>query len=471
MNSLTKNLADFGTKMKTGTVNLKQKGGELTAKAGAAIVDASRAIEKNIEGAMEKDIDDPTGDAAALAVPSVVDTIPNDDSEEFDSLSPSKQLPGVHNVHNSLRGFASQFKRPEEPVEVSDLHKMLGSLFDFDPAAKKQHEMVEALDSQSIHTFRGFLLMAEEDIPFLTKITREGEIPISQNSLRMLMYLKQFTIHNINAGVPTAKDPAMYTQEAFDKYVEDLQMGRKSVLTKEELEEENKPSKLRNVRDGISGFASKFKPEDGSIGDILSKAKAKVLHRKGGDKGSQPSDEISVGAASSASAGEGDLASVPGDISFETMQRNVDDLASELEHTTKNVTNKEEAQKLMVPLLAKLKKSQDRFGSMIENQKKKHAEKKAEKEAEKAAGTTEDGAEGESEEKKKKLKNLLSSAENATKRAFENAEKVARQAATKAGILDDEKETEAPKDAPEPTAAPPAAAPPAVPATADEPKA
>jgi hypothetical protein len=232
------------------------------------------------------------------------------------------------------------------------------------------------------------------------------------------------------------------------------------------------------VRDGISGFASKFKPgtkmEEGSIGDILSKAKAKVLHRKGGDKGSQPSDDISVGAASSASASEGDLASVPGDISFETMQKNVDDLASELEHTTKNVTNKEEAQKLMVPLLAKLKKSQDRFGTMIENQKKKHAEKKAEKEAEKAAGTTEDGAEGESEEKKKKLKNLLNSAENATKRAFENAEKVARQAARKAGILDDEKETEAPKDAPAPAAAPPAAAPPAVPtedATADEPKA
>ena len=145
------------------------------------------------------------------------------------------------------------------------------------------------------------------------------------------------------------------------------------------------------------------------------------------------------------------------------MQKQVDDIASELETTATNIANKEEAQKRMVPLLAKLKSSQDKFAAMIEARKMKKEQKEADAEAAAAesAEASSDGAAESSSDDKNKLKNLLSSAESATKKAltnaeaatkkaFENAEKVARQAARKAGILDDEAQKEVPE---EPTAA------------------
>ena len=444
MNSLTKNLADFGTKMKTGTENLKQKGVALAL--------------SNAKVAKEQPGDDPTSHDAALAVPSVVggdltesETIASNESAEPSATMPSKKP----DFKEAFTGFTSQFKRTEEPEEVSDLLAVLSTLFEVDPHAKKPHEMVEALDLQGIHTWRSFLLMAEEDIQTLTK--NKGSVPISKNGIRMLTYLKQFTLYNINTCVPYAKDPEIYTRDAFDAYVDDLQLGRKSALSKgdEKGEEADKPSKLKNIRGSITGFASKLKPnvEEGSasIADIYTKAKSKVMRGNKDKSGAAnsgasvgaPSDDASVDASSVGALSIG--AEVPGDIAFEAMQKNVDDLASEIESTARNTTNKEEVQKLMVPLLSNLKKSQDRFAAMIEAQKKKQAEKKAEKAEAAAAANDADGAAAaeSSEEKNKKLKNLLSSAENATKRAFENAEKVARQAARKAGILDDEKDAEA----------------------------
>lgn len=437
MNSLTKNLADFGSKMKTGTENLKQKGVAL------ALANANAKVDKEQAG------DDPTSQDVALAVPSVVggdaaenETIASNESAEQSATAatPSKKP----DFKEAFTGFTSQFKRTEELEEVSDLLAVLSTLFEVDPHAKKPHEMVEALDLQGIHTWRSFLLMAEEDIQTLTK--SKGSVPISKNGIRMLTYLKQFTLHNINSGVPNAKDPELYTRDAFDTYVDDLQLGRKSALSKgdEKGEEADKPSKLKNIRGSITGFASKLKPnvEEGSasIADIYTKAKAKVMRgnkdKSGANSGASvgaPSDDASVDASSVGASSIG--AEVPGDIAFEAMQKDVDDLASKIE-TTARSTNKEEVQKLMVPLLSNLKKSQDRFAAMIEAQKKKQAEKKAGKAEAAAAATDAD------EEKNKKLKKLLNSAENATKRAFENAEKVARQAARKAGILDDEKDVD-----------------------------
>ena len=81
-------------------------------------------------------------------------------------------------------------KKEDEPI--SDLLEVLLILFEIDPRARKPHEMVEALEIQGIKTWRGFLLMAEEDIPLLTKSSVEGEVPLSYNSIRMLTYLKQF---------------------------------------------------------------------------------------------------------------------------------------------------------------------------------------------------------------------------------------------------------------------------------------
>lgn len=336
-------------------------------------------------------------------------------------------------------------KKDEEPI--SDLLEVLSILFEVDPRAKKPHEMVEALELQGIKTWRGFLLMAEEDIPLLTKKSAEGEIPISKNSVRMLTYLKQLTLYNINTGVENAKDPTIYTREAFDGFVEDLQLGRKSALGKEdETEKKTNKERLDNMRASISdfastqrasisGFASNLKPsfhnEEGSINDILQKTRSKVFSRNKDSK-----DTAAIAADEDAETSTEIVAH--NDSALDSMRKSVDDLASKLEMTAKTAKTKEEVQKLMVPLLSKLKVSQDKFANMVEARKKKKEDSAEEATAEGEEATTDTTTNGNNQ----KFKNLLSSAENATKRAFENAEKVARQAAKKAGILDNEEKKE-----------------------------
>mmetsp|Transcript_23978 Transcript_23978/g.25676 ORF Transcript_23978/g.25676 Transcript_23978/m.25676 type:complete len:461 (+) Transcript_23978:150-1532(+) len=442
MNSLRKSITDVSTKIQTGAKETKEKA------IAAALATTSKDKGKT-------DVPESSGETAP-PVPTEIDDTESPKQDVAGDIQAAKQK-----VRESFTGFASKFKHVEEEVkQSSDLIAILSNLFDFDAKAKKPHEMVEALEIQGVHTWRGFLLMAEEDIQILTKNSKDGLVPISKNAIRMLTYLKQFTLHNITTGVENAKNPETYTSDAFDAFVEDLQLGRKSAVGKEE---EASPNQKRDIRASLVGFASKLKPdvqvEYGSITDILSKTKAKVFRKSGG----APNDDTSVGAASTGSEST-DLATVPGDVVFEVMQKQVDDLASELETTTTNIANKKEVQQRMVPLLAKLKSSQDKFAAMIEARKMKKEQKEAddaEAAAAECAEASSDGAAESSSDDKTKLKNLLSSAElatkkaltnaeAATKKAFENAEKVARQAARKAGILDDEAQKEVPE---EPTAA------------------
>ncbi len=410
-------MAGLGAKMQAASDSAKQKAEEMKLKA-------------------EEAIKSKNGDAS---VPTEVDTaIAPVVSEEasVSSGTPAKKI----SVRDSFTEFTKQFKKEEEEAPISDLVEVLSTLFDFDPRAKKPHEMVEALELQGINTWRGFLLMAEEDIPQLTKNSKDGEVPISKNAIRMLTYLKQFTIYNITSGVENAKDPSLYTSEAFDAYVEDLQLGRKSAFHKEDEHDNKKSTKERmdNMRASISGFATNFKPgfvkvEEGSITDILNKTQWKVFKK---DKETEADEATSEADVSSTELAEVDPHN---EEAFERMKKNVDDLASRLEATAKDgsAKTKEEVQKLMVPLLSKLKASQDKFAHMMEARKKKK-EDNGEAEEETADAAEEEGEVSNGNGNKEKFKNLLSSAENATKRAFENAEKVARQAAKRAGIYDKE---------------------------------
>lgn len=173
------------------------------------------------------------------------------------------------------------------------------------------------------------------------------------------------------------------------------------------LDDSEEPKKRNIVRDSITGLTANAKKgiaklEEVPIGEILQKAKAKVF-----------------GAEASAEKGSESTAMVVGNESFDDMKSDVDSIASELEETGKE-TNKEKVQKLLVPLLSKLKGAQDKFTAMVDARKKKKEEE--------AAAAAEAGVEPKP--------NLLNTAETAVKKAFENAEKIARDVAKKAGIFD-----------------------------------
>lgn len=188
------------------------------------------------------------------------------------------------------------------------------------------------------------------------------------------------------------------------------------------------------VRETIAGVAAKLKPptvrvEDGSIADILLKAKAKVFRNStvDGSAAAATTDETALVVASDH----------PSDFA-----KRFDDLASEMESTANDKDSpKEKVQKNLFVIYSKLKVAQDKFVAMVEAKKKQKAEAAAAESGEPPApgggkaAEAEAGAEA-TDAKGQKLKNLLSSAETAARTALQNAERVARETAKKTGLFD-----------------------------------
>lgn len=155
----------------------------------------------------------------------------------------------------------------------------------------------------------------------------------------------------------------------------------------------------------IAGAMKKEDGEPSGIAEILRKAKEKVVG------GSSATEERAASEASS---------TAPTNQELEDLRDDVESIVSEIESTSEKEHPKEKIQKLLLPLLTKLKVAQDKFQAMMEERQKR-------KEA----------AEPTEQTSSSPVKNLLVQAEAAARLAFENAEKVARKVAQKAGIFDD----------------------------------
>merc|ERR1711935_892157 len=152
------------------------------------------------------------------------------------------------------------------------------------------------------------------------------------------------------------------------------------------------------------------------ISEILRKAKEKVMSSKSSDATVEERASASGDATGTA----------PTNKELEDIKDDVESIVSEIESTSdENPNNKEKIQKLLLPLLTKLKVAQDKFQAMLEERQKRKTEAAAE------AGTEGQGS---------PVKSLFVQAEAAARMAFEHAEKVARKVAQKAGIFDDGKE-------------------------------
>lgn len=190
------------------------------------------------------------------------------------------------------------------------------------------------------------------------------------------------------------------------------------------------PSNRKTVRDSLGELASKLKPgfkvAEGSIADILTKAKAKVFK-------DAPPEETDAEKAAETTA----LATRT---ELETMKSDVEGLTAKMETTAKDISNKEKVQKMLIPILGQLKSAQDKFTGMVEARKKKKAEAAAKGDATEVGADDDDTGKMPSHSAKQ---NLMQTAESAAKKAFEKAEIVARKVATKVGILDDGTKTAA----------------------------
>jgi flagellar biosynthesis component FlhA len=104
------------------------------------------------------------------------------------------------------------------------------------------------------------------------------------------------------------------------------------------------------------------------------------------------------------------------------------------------ITDKEEAQKFLLPLMAKLALAKNKFLSMASKNKDKTEEEGGSETEEGTATETKEDDATPSQEKAKlpseyATKDLKFRAEKAAKEAFENAERIAKNVATKVGII------------------------------------
>jgi len=226
-------------------------------------------------------------------------------------------------------------------------------------------------------------------------------------------------------------------------------------------------------------FAAKYAPrlsniQEGSIADTLMKAKSKVFGVAAVGTG------VATGAALAASGkekGNDDVVkkedtkddtleksdeafdkvmkeanepySGPGDVSIEVLKEDAKRISAEMQEHAEKITDREDVQKVLVPLMAKLACAKNKFLSMSSKNKNKIEEEEGEGTA--ATEKKEDDATPaeEKEEQDRKLpsefaaNDLKFRAEKAAKQAFENAERIAKKVAIKVGIIkvaDDTKE-------------------------------
>ena len=203
--------------------------------------------------------------------------------------------------------------------------------------------------------------------------------------------------------------------------------------------------------DEKKSFASKYAPslsevQEGSIVDTLLKAKAKVFGGVAIGAG------VAAGGAAAENAKEdgddtgfdevmkdaNELYTGPGDVTVEELKKHAEEISSEMEESVKNATDSEEAQKVLVPLMAKLTLAKNKFIEMTS--KKDDDEKEIEAQRVNETGTTETKKDDTASEETKlpseyAADDLKFRAEKAAKMAFENAEKTAINVAAKVGII------------------------------------
>jgi hypothetical protein len=100
---------------------------------------------------------------------------------------------------------------------------------EIDLSATHPHEILEALSSQSVRTWRTFLNSDVKDFRYFTKPGPDGitPIPLSFFSIKMLIQIKEMVRENIDKRVVDARQPWFYTAEMFDDYCSKVQSAKK----------------------------------------------------------------------------------------------------------------------------------------------------------------------------------------------------------------------------------------------------
>ena len=130
-------------------------------------------------------------------------------------------------------------KRTEAFLLAPSLGYVLERLIDaINLSASKQHEIVEGLAYHGITTWQSFIFMDEDDVKTLTREGRQHQmqhqqqqqhvmVPLSPTSVRLLQYLKQLVMDNIEKDLLDAELPTTYTKKMYTKYVLQIKLEKR----------------------------------------------------------------------------------------------------------------------------------------------------------------------------------------------------------------------------------------------------
>ena len=103
-------------------------------------------------------------------------------------------------------GIFNQTKQP-------DLYELMEGLFPIKRTedSQEKHEILEALERDSISDFEEFMTMSETDISRMTKSLKRNSVPLSNMSIRRLSSLSRLITASQDKGIKDSDLPSFYT--------------------------------------------------------------------------------------------------------------------------------------------------------------------------------------------------------------------------------------------------------------------
>jgi hypothetical protein len=294
-----------------------------------------------------------------------------------------------------------------------------------------------------------------------SKFAKDHELDVKANDAKKQAdgFMKEHKLdEKANALMLSAETALGLNKDKNAVYPEVIQ-GLEFRLVNGEVEADTEATEDDVTTEEKKSFISTYAPsltnvQEGSIAHTLLKAKSKVF-------GGAAIGAAGVAAGAAVAASEKDKTndekttdakfdevmkeanesySGPGDITMEKLKKDADDISAEMTASVTKITDKEEAQKFLLPLMAKLALAKNKFLSMASKNKDKTEEEGGSETEEGTATETKEDDATPSQEKAKlpseyATKDLKFRAEKAAKEAFENAERIAKNVATKVGII------------------------------------
>ena len=152
----------------------------------------------------------------------------SEESRYPSSLPPRKTITMGKNVNVAAVTNVSPTGSQSEPSLHEKLEELIPSVAD--GTKKNPHEIIKGLNGSGTTTWIDFVRMDEADIPLIHYFANGATIPLSAQSLRFIINIKQMIWKNVKDKVPNAKLASTYNITMLDDYIDEIRDQKKTKI-------------------------------------------------------------------------------------------------------------------------------------------------------------------------------------------------------------------------------------------------